>query len=90
MSYDQIHYVLASYFNPEHGLPENESVGRLREHALTNPAFGAALRSELVTALGDPSFSWQEALEQHEVAFFEDEVAARAFAREHVLSAVFP
>jgi hypothetical protein len=90
MNYDRIHRVLEYYFNSEDGLTESESIGRLQAYIRENPQYGESLRTELSQALDDQSFSWRETLEKHQVEYFDDETAARDFARKYVLMAIFP
>lgn len=90
MSYDRIHRVLEYYFNPDDGLTESESIGRLQAYIKENPSYGELLRSEFALALEDQSFSWRETLDRHQVEFFNEEAAARDFARKHVLQMIFP
>jgi hypothetical protein len=79
-TYQYIDHTLGSYFAVSNGEPENEAMAMLKKHLAENPALANNLRSELESALNDPSFSWRDALERNDVVVMDSEVEARSYA----------
>lgn len=87
--YDQISYVLASYFNisiARCNVEVDESLGRI---IAENWDFARVLRDELQLALLNEHFSCADAFESNEVDFFNSEDEARAYARKRLWDPFF-
>jgi hypothetical protein len=79
--YECIDYVLGNYFTGANELSEQEGIKALREHLAANAEFAAGLRKDVQQALADESYSWREALAEHDVLTIEDEEEARQYGR---------
>lgn len=79
--YDQIGYVLSSYFNIAIAGSNMEADNSLNRNIAENADFSRMLRDEFQLALVDESYSWANAFELNEVDFFSSEEEARAYAK---------
>jgi len=87
--YVHIEFVLSSYLNSSVSGTLEESNLALRNNLKQNRNFYCSLRDELEQALADPAYSWVNALESNEIAFFNDESAARAYAEARLWTPYF-
>ncbi len=87
--YEYIDYVLSNYFGTIAEYSEEEAISILRGDITNNTELAKGLRTELQTALNDRSYSWKEALIEHDVLFIEDEEEARAYAKKILWDTLF-
>jgi hypothetical protein len=80
MPYDEIDYLLATFFSADVGLPSELAISRARHYALETQNTAACL-AEVKRAFADPDFSWSATLANHAVYKTADEAEAREFAR---------
>ncbi len=72
--------VLANYFAVDLALLEAEGAAFLKRDLSSSPELRSGLKVELRKALSDFSYSWQGALERHDVVQMENEAQARSYA----------
>lgn len=87
--YEQINYVLASYFNISVAGSKAEADESLRRSIAASEDFSRLLRAELRSALVDEEFSWICAFEENEVDFFASEEDARTYAKQRLWDPFF-
>ncbi len=87
--YDQIEYVLSSYFNVAIAGSNVEADKSLSRSIAENRDFARTLREELQAALVDEDYSWAHAFESNEVDFFSSEEEARAYAKKRLWDPFF-
>jgi hypothetical protein len=88
--YGYVDHVLANYFAARVGLSEEEGVASLRQHLSASRELSEGFRADLQAALGDPAYSWREALAENDVIVFENEVDAEVYARKLLWSSLSP
>jgi hypothetical protein len=83
-----IDHVLASYFAADTGASDAEAIAQLRQHMGSSPALANGLMEEVKRAFSDHSYSWQDALAEHDVLRAADEDEAKKYAQQ-LFAAIF-
>jgi len=88
--YPLIGSVLAGMFSSSVGYSEEQALAALSRDLRTIENFRTGFQEELRRAFHDNTLSWSELLEEHDVAFFEDEAAAKRYAQKMLWDPTFP
>ncbi|KGC03825.1 hypothetical protein DM43_3104 [Burkholderia cepacia] len=87
--YEYVDHVLATYFGSSAETSEEEAISLLSGNIKNNEVFASGLRADVGRALQDSGYSWKDALEQYEVAFFDTEDDARSYAKRILWDSLF-
>jgi hypothetical protein len=79
--YEYLDHVLVNYFAVPIGFSEEQALAELRASMAQSEVLSMGVRKDLRQALADDSLEWPAVLAEFEVARFEDDGKARAYAR---------
>jgi hypothetical protein len=88
--YEYVDQVLGSYFSILTEESDDEAIDSLKKAVASSPEWAGKLLSELHQAFSDPTYSWVEVFEEHQVPYVAGVEVSEAEAREYALRLFTP